>query len=1225
MAASVARQTGAPMADYGPNHCLAPEWQPLLQQLEPSGTAAYNNSDATGDTGAGGNSTSASASVRAARRSRQLQRQRNQLLHSMATLDTDPGDSGASPPPQQQPRYGALVELVGGLADAALSAAERDWPGALAAAVGSTATPTGSGSGCWPVVLAKASDGSTADQAAKKLSSRAGAGSDTSQALRVYLCEQDLAAGVLWLAGQPVVRWVEPQLRPQSRNAVSSILLQTGAMTQAQYDDPLAAGNRPFWDAGLRGEDEVVGVGDTGLDLDHCFYADPRFSNYPALLKGTPRRFRTPAHRKVVQYVVFKGAKFGDEGDGHGTHVCGSVAGAAMPVDGSDTAEFVLQFDTGGAPRARLSFNDIGGVGGALINIDNVDELYLPFHKNAGAAITSDSWGPMWSNYDGLARRFDAFLWRNPDMTSFIAAGNSGDDNTRVGGTVDSPANAKNVVGVGVGYKYPAGVSTANLLKVRGYMTSDAGDVRLFDLALQPAETGGLPYLDSVVSSTSETLVGVATPIDACEPLYPEALAHVPGRVVLVSYSDRCDVDTRARNLQDAGAAAMMMIYHSPNMEYTESPELSGSDGPSIRIPVSSIPQVMGGWLVGNLTAGTELRLTWQQYSQSVGDVVRWSGYGPTRDGRIKPDIISPGYDIVSAKSTDGITGGACHDDTQEMSGTSMATPLAAGSAALLRQYLKSGFYPGGWPDTDDSTPFKPSGILVKALVIAGAKSLQGGWALQLAQLLSTAPDYYQGWGRLDLLTTLPLRPPPASPAAASLAATNASDDRVRMQVADYGLFTETGQEAALAGITATGTGPITIVLVWYDYPANENTDGYIVNDLDLLVTVAEAGANGTAERCVWGNNREDAAYPTPDRLNTVERVLLVAPPAGAALTIRVRAANLPSRLLSGPDAALPQRWAVVALGHLGGTLASPLNPAYARTLPSTSRATFAKATQPGAAWAAPFTAIRAGSLATAIPPPAAITATATQGSVSPSATLAPAAPAQPTKAPLAPFAALASQPGALPAAKSVAKSAPAPAQAEALKAAAACRPFDPPGGAGAAPSPATSREQQRGNTPVSGPEQEEMQPSTGEVQQQEPTPVVGVLSPSPAPDGIAAGGGSQDVSASERATNGADQGSGEASGSTSSSSSSSSNGSSSNVKASVLVAAVVAATASVALIAAVVVAVARWRRATLQSNVRVVPVAAASLEEQARQPARPPTAVMIGGWVTSASENGGW
>lgn len=61
--------------------------------------------------------------------------------------------------------------------------------------------------------------------------------------------------------------------------------------------------------------------------------------------------------------------------------------------------------------------------------------------------------------------------------------------------------------------------------------------------------------------ASPQTLVGVSTPIDACEPLYPEALAHVPGRVVLVSYSDRCDVDTRARNLQVGRAAARVLEW----------------------------------------------------------------------------------------------------------------------------------------------------------------------------------------------------------------------------------------------------------------------------------------------------------------------------------------------------------------------------------------------------------------------------------------------------------------------------------------------------------------------------------------------------------------------------------------------------------------------------------------------------------------------------------------
>lgn len=67
----------------------------------------------------------------------------------------------------------------------------------------------------------------------------------------------------------------------------------------------------------------------------------------------------------------------------------------------------------------------------------------------------------------------------------------------------------------------------------------------------------------------------------------------------------------------------------------------------------------------------------------SRGDdtIAQFSSRGPTADGRIKPDIIAPGTNIIST----WLNGGWA-----EASGTSMATPMISGSAALLIPYLVS-------------------------------------------------------------------------------------------------------------------------------------------------------------------------------------------------------------------------------------------------------------------------------------------------------------------------------------------------------------------------------------------------------------------------------------------------------------------------------------------------------------------------------------------------------
>ena len=89
------------------------------------------------------------------------------------------------------------------------------------------------------------------------------------------------------------------------------------------------------------------------------------------------------------------------------------------------------------------------------------------------------------------------------------------------------------------------------------------------------------------------------------------------------------------------------------------------------------------------------------------------------------------------------------------MQGTSMATPLIAGAAALVRQYFQQGMYPTGAPTP--SNQFSPSGPLVKAVLIGGAAGLSG-FEPDTGLPLAPPPSFRQGFGRLQLSQSLPLQ-----------------------------------------------------------------------------------------------------------------------------------------------------------------------------------------------------------------------------------------------------------------------------------------------------------------------------------------------------------------------------------------------------------------------------------------------------------------------------------
>lgn len=269
------------------------------------------------------------------------------------------------------------------------------------------------------------------------------------------------------------------------------------------------------------------------------------------------------------------------------------------------------------------------------------------------------------------------------------------------------------------------------------------------------------------------------------------------------------------------------------------------------------------------LTVGAIYGLPFGPSDISSIQIAPFSSWGPTDDGRIKPDIVADGVNLTS-------TSNSANDAYATLSGTSMASPNVSGSLVLLQEYyakLHSG-------------SFMRSATL-KGLVIETADEAGP----------TDGPDYKFGWGLLDIEKAAQLI---KTDGASSLIS-----ERSLAQNEVYNLQ-----------VIASGIGPLKVTICWTDPEGKPAASGTLndrtpklVNDLDLRLI------QGSTTLFPWKlspTNPSAAATKADNIVDNVEQITVPDAIPGQVYTIRV---SHKGTLTKGP-----QNYSILASG-IGGSV----------------------------------------------------------------------------------------------------------------------------------------------------------------------------------------------------------------------------------------------------------------------------------------------------------------
>lgn len=447
------------------------------------------------------------------------------------------------------------------------------------------------------------------------------------------------------------------------------------------------------------GEGVVVGVVDAGFDYMHAAFRRPAdgalrikrvWEQGATTLDGASAPAKYGYGIELNTPELIEKAQGDSDSNSHGTHVAAIAAGSDAYKDGAYV---------GNAPDADIVLVALDLNASTNADISNAVQYIFDYADEVGKpCVVNLSLGNQDGPHDGTST-FDTMTdaMQGPGRLIVGAAGNHRTDAFHIDHTFATADAAP--LRTFVKYKVaPSNSVSGGTIEIWGekgvdftvdiaaYSTFNKKDAR--STTVYPAEgvtdvdfgkyaTGTWKVASEVSPLNGKPHVVLTSALTSIRNNYAIALTVTPktaGRVNI--WSDNTYLALESRDIEG---------FSAPDAASSTLCEIGGT-GKRILT-------------VGSYTTRNEYTTNGGQQAtlqETVGDLSSFSSYGPTIDGRMKPNITAPGCFIISAVSNNDASGNLMYAEYNEnfgrynqygyMQGTSMASPFVAGIVATWLQ-----------------------------------------------------------------------------------------------------------------------------------------------------------------------------------------------------------------------------------------------------------------------------------------------------------------------------------------------------------------------------------------------------------------------------------------------------------------------------------------------------------------------------------------------------------